>query len=310
MFTRFFVVTTLMMAMVMPATPAAAETWQHENGTLTLEQPPKRIITLNWAATEAVLMLGVTPVGVADLQGYHYWVQEPALPKDGVANVGTRVAPSLEAIAELEPDLIVTSAEMAPAASLLERIAPTYVISVYRPETNAFSRARDMLLTLGEMLDRREQAEAVMAGIEQTLEHQRARLEQANLQNRPVALANFLDPRHVRVYAPNGLYQTVLDGLQLDNAWPHKGNFWGFSVVGLEALAQYPDARLVVIEPTPPGLRETLADSPFWTYLPAVQRQQVYQIEPIWPFGGTYQVKRLATYLTNALLAGGSDHVR
>ncbi|NWO07818.1 MAG: iron-siderophore ABC transporter substrate-binding protein [Alteromonadaceae bacterium] len=309
MFTKLGPVIALVLAMVSLAAPATAETWHHENGTLTLDQPPTRIITLNWAATEAALLLGVTPVGVADLQGYHHWVRQPTLPEEGVANVGTRVAPSLEAIAELKPDLIVTSAEMAPAANLLERIAPTYVISVYRPETHSFEQARKMLLTLGEMLDRRERAESVLTDIEQTLEYERARLEEADLQGRPVALVNFLDARHVRVHAPNGLYQTALDALGLDNAWPHDGNFWGFSVVGLEALANYKDARLVAISPTPPGLRETLADSPFWTYLPAAQRRQVYQIDPVWPFGGTYQVKRLASYLTDALLAGGSDNV-
>ncbi|MCA2422823.1 ABC transporter substrate-binding protein, partial [Vibrio sp. 431] len=91
---------------------AHAGSWQHEGGTLTLDEPPKRIVTLNWAATESLLLLDVAPVGVADLTGYRTWVKEPALP-EGIANVGTRVAPSLEAIAELKPDLIVTSSEMA-----------------------------------------------------------------------------------------------------------------------------------------------------------------------------------------------------
>jgi ferric hydroxamate transport system substrate-binding protein len=66
----------------------------------------------------------------------------------------------------------------------------------------------------------------------------------------------------------------------------------------------------VVIEPTLPGLAETLSASPFWTYLPPVQREQIYRIEPVWPFGGVYPVKRLATLLTDSLLAGGSDNVR
>src|SRR5690606_21094711 len=101
---------------------AMAQTWQHAGGTETLDAPPERIVALNWAATESLLLLGISPVGVADKAGYATWVQEPELP-EGVANVGTRVAPSLEAIAELKPDLIVTSTEMAPAAELLERIA-------------------------------------------------------------------------------------------------------------------------------------------------------------------------------------------
>ncbi|WP_372998957.1 ABC transporter substrate-binding protein [Marinobacter sp.] len=288
---------------------ASAASWQHEQGTLTLDKTPERVIALNWAATEALLLLGITPIGVADRDGYNAWVKEPKLP-EGVANIGTRVAPSLEAIAELKPDLIVTSSEMAPAANLLGRIAPTYVVSVYKQGSRPFRKARDMLTTLGDMLDREERAEAVLDDIYQTLQKQRRRLENAGLTDRPVALVNFLDDRHVRVYAPNGLFQSALDALGLENAWPYSGNYWGFSVVGLEALAPYQESRIVVISPTLPGLSDTLANSPFWTYLPPVQREQVYQIDPVWPFGGVFPVKRLATLLADGLLDGGSDNVR
>lgn len=288
---------------------ANAKTWQHEGGTLTLDKTPERVVALNWAATEALLLLGVTPVGVADRDGYDVWVNEPELP-DSVPNVGTRVAPSLEAIAELKPDLIVTSAEMAPAAELLERIAPTYVISVYAEGSQPFEKASEMLITLGEMLGREARAESILADIDATLETQRRRLEEAGMTDRPVALVNFMDDRHVRIYAPNGLYQSALNALGLENAWPREGNFWGFSVVGLESIAPYEDSRIVVIAPTLPGLADTLANSPFWTYLPAVNRNQVYEIDAIWPFGGVFPVKRLATMLTDSLLEGGSDNVR
>ncbi|WP_150912723.1 ABC transporter substrate-binding protein [Marinobacter halotolerans] len=300
---------TIILALIVLPAIALADTWQHEQGTLTLDKTPKRVVTLNWAATEALLLLGVEPVGVADRDGYRVWVKEPELP-EGVANVGARVAPSLEAIAQLEPDLIVTSSEMAPAARLLQRIAPTYVVSVYKQDSQPFAKASEMLTTLGDMLNREAQAESVLRDIEQTLETQKRRLEQAGLTEQPVALVNFLDDRHVRIYAPNGLYQRTLTALGLENAWPHQGNYWGFSVVGLEAIAPYPDSRIVVIEPTLPGLAETLSASPFWTYLPPVQREQIYRIEPVWPFGGVFPVKRLATLLTDSLLAGGSDNVR
>jgi iron complex transport system substrate-binding protein len=273
------------------AVPALAGTWRHELGTLTLDGTPRRIVTLNWAATEAVLLLGVTPVGVANMDGYGYWVKEPPLPESGVFNVGLRMAPSLEAIAELKPDLIVTSTELAPAAELLERIAPTYVISVYRDGSQPYETARTQLLTL----DREDRAQAVLDDIEQTLASQRARLERAGLTDRPVLLVSFMDDRHVRLYTPNGLFQKALDGLGLSNAWPTPGSFWGFSLVGLEAIAEYPDARLIVLSPTPPGLAE---------------RQQVYQIDTVWPFGGVYPIKRLATLITDSLLAGGADRVR
>lgn len=283
--------------------------WRHEAGTLTLNAPPTRIVALNWAATEALLLLGITPVGVADRDGYGTWVQAPALPDAGVANVGSRSAPSLEAIAELKPDLIVTSAELAPAASQLEALAPTYVISLYTPGADPFERATRQLRTLADMTGRRARAERVLAELNATLDQERARLADAGLAGIPVALVNFLDTRHVRIYARNGLYQTVLDRLGLVNAWQAPGNFWGFSVTGLDALAATPDARLAVIAPTPPGLADSLAESPFWTYLPSVQKHRVYPVEATWPFGGVYPIQRLARALTDRLLAGGVDRV-
>lgn len=286
-----------------------AGTWPHEGGKLTLTKAPERIVALNWAATEALLLLDVTPVGVADRDAYLHWVQEPALP-EGVHNIGSRTAPSLEAIAELKPDLIVTSSELSPAADLLKSIAPTYVISVYKEGHQPFTQARKMLLTLGEILGRKAQAEAVLSDLDQTLAHERMRLESAGLTDRPIALVSFLDERHVRINAPNGILQTTLDRLGLENAWSKRGNFWGFSVIGLESVAPYSDARLVVISPTLPGLADNLANSPFWTHLPPVRQKEVYQIDTVWNFGGIHPVKRLATLLTDALLAGGGRNVR
>lgn len=310
MFTRLSIrILVVLLFLGLASLSANAKTWQHEYGSVSLDDTPKRIITLNWAATEALLLLGVTPVGMADRDGYKVWVNEPELP-DGVANIGTRVAPSLEAIAELKPDLIVTSSEMAPASLQLERIAPTYVISVYKEGHRPFQKAREMLTTLAEMLGREARAKAILADLEQTLAAQRQRLEEADMTGRSVALVNFLDDRHVRIYAPNSLYQSTLNALGLENAWPMEGNFWGFSVVGLEAIAPYQDSRIVVISPVLPGLADTLANSPFWTYLPPVTRNQVYQIDAVWPFGGVFPVKRLAIMLTDALLEGGSDNVR
>ena len=62
----------------------------------------------------------------------------------------------------------------------------------------------------------------------------------------------------------------------------------------------------MVISPTLPGLADSLANSPFWSHLPPVRNRQIYQVDPVWTFGGLYPVKRLALLLTDALLAGGS----
>ncbi|MDX1635755.1 MAG: iron-siderophore ABC transporter substrate-binding protein, partial [Marinobacter sp.] len=221
----------LLLLLLLALPVQAAGVWSHERGQLELSKTPTRIVALNWAATEALLLLGVVPVGVADLAGYPVWVQEPPLP-EGPQNVGSRSAPSLEAIAELKPDLIVTSGQLAPAWELLRGIAPTYVISVYDKGAEPYQRARTMLLTLAEILGRQERAQAVLAEQDQVMTQQRQRLQAAGLAGTPVALVNFMDDRHVRINAPNGILQAGLEGLGLRNAWQQPGNFWGFAMVG------------------------------------------------------------------------------
>lgn len=289
--------------------PVQAGTWQHERGEFELTATPERIVALDWAATEALLLLGVTPVGVGDRDYYPVWVKEPELPP-GAHNVGARRSPSLEAIAELRPDLIVTSGHLVPAWELLESIAPTYVMSIYDESGEPFERARHMLLTLANILDREELALAQLRELDAALTENRRRLEAAGLTDIPIALVNFMDDRHVRVNAANGIFDAALDGLGLKNAWQTPGNVWGFAMAGLEDLADRPDARIVVISPTAAGLGEQLSRSPFWQWLPAVRQNHVYQIDPVWAYGGVGAVRRLAGLLTEALLAGGGDSVR
>lgn len=299
----------VLVVLLLLAGPAqAAGVWTHERGELELAATPTRVVALNWAATEALLLLGVVPVGVADLAGYPVWVQEPPLP-EGPRNVGRRSAPSLEAIAELKPDLIVTSGQLAPAWELLRDIAPTYVISVYDKGAQPYQRARTMLLTLAEILGREDRAKEVLAEHDRVLAEQRQRLQEAGLAERPVALVNFMDDRHVRINAPNGILQAGLEGLGLQNAWHQPGNFWGFAMVGLEALADMDEARLVAIRPLAPTLPEQLARSPFWQYLPMVEQGRIHAIDPVWAYGGVHSVTRLARLLTDALLAGGDQNV-
>ncbi|MBS3804527.1 MAG: ABC transporter substrate-binding protein [Oleiphilaceae bacterium] len=288
---------------------AQSAVWQHERGQLVLEGAPERIVTLNWAATESLLMLGVNPIGVADRDDYPIWVQQPVLPA-GSYDVGARRSPSLEAIAELKPDLILASGQLVPAWDLLDSIAPTYVMSIYDDGARPFERARTLLLTLGNILEREDRARAELRELDEIMLENRGRLEAAGLTGKPIALVNFLDDRHVRINAPNGIFQAALEGLGLDNAWQKPGNFWGFSTVGLEALAAQPDVRIVVISPTAPGLAGQLSSSPFWTHLPAVRQGEVYQVEPVWAYGGVGAVKRLAVLLTETLLAGGQTNVR
>ena len=70
---------------------------------------PTRIVALEWLPVELLLALGVAPYGVADVQSYNLWVNEPALPAS-VIDVGLRTEPNLELLTQMKPSWLVWSA--------------------------------------------------------------------------------------------------------------------------------------------------------------------------------------------------------
>jgi ABC-type Fe3+-citrate transport system substrate-binding protein len=96
-------------------------------GTVSVPKNPVRVVALEWTYMEDVLTLGVQPVGVADIEGYHNWVDISVELGDDVVDVGTRQAPNLELIAELEPDLIIAFKDSSLFYEGMETIAPLVV---------------------------------------------------------------------------------------------------------------------------------------------------------------------------------------
>ncbi|WP_442907970.1 hypothetical protein [Halomonas sp. PA16-9] len=116
-----------------------------------------------------------------------------------------------------------------------------------------------------------------------------------------------MDARHVRVFGENSLYNAVLEQLDLPNAWDQSTNAWGFALVGIEALARYPEATLVIIDPLPTGVEEKLAKSGLWQQLPSVRHNRIVHLPPVWSFGALPSAQRFARKLTTALEAAPAD---
>ena len=108
----------------------------HFGGTTTIPALPQRVVVIATGQTDAILTLGVVPVGVAygdDADLVPRYVRD-AFPQYAaqlatVASVGSRQSPNLESIAALHPDLVLANA----AASqdtypALSEIAPTVLV--------------------------------------------------------------------------------------------------------------------------------------------------------------------------------------
>jgi iron complex transport system substrate-binding protein len=90
-----------------PTTEDTSYTVDHVMGTETFEKTPERIVILTNEGTEALLAMGVTPVGAVQSWTGDPWYEHIADQMKDVEVVGLESAVNVEAVAALQPDLII-----------------------------------------------------------------------------------------------------------------------------------------------------------------------------------------------------------
>lgn len=262
---------------------------------------PQRVITLNWAATEQVLELGVTPLAVADVTGYRDWVVQPAL-ADGVADVGLRQEPNLERIAELKPDLIITGDQQQDLVPRLSQIAPVLHFESFSSGHNNADAARGALVQLARVLDKEALAEQRLTELDARFEELKVRLHQHfGAQLPKVTVVRLMDSSHVRIYGDNGMPQYALERLGIAPALPQPVSQWGQVQKKLTDLGAIRDGVVLYIEPFPEA--DKLFATPLWRAMPFVRAQRVAAVPSTWTYGGIMSLGYLADNLTESLLS-------
>ncbi|MFX9123752.1 hypothetical protein ABTN41_20005, partial [Acinetobacter baumannii] len=84
-----------------------------------------------------------------------------------------------------------------------------------------------------------------------------------------------------RIFGADSMFGEVLARLGLANAWTQPTSYSAMAPVGIETLAQFPDARIAVIGPEPPDVPAMLARNAFWQALPPVRAGRVAMLGPI-----------------------------
>ena len=141
---------------------------------VTIPQPPQRIVSIFASNTEllAALELSDRIVGIEDYTRY------PPGIRDGRAIVGGRLGFSAEAIARLEPDLVVLTPARQAAATLIQPMEAAgipVVVLLHRDLEQVFENLR----FLGRVTGEETAAEAAVEALQARLEHVRARIADA-----------------------------------------------------------------------------------------------------------------------------------
>ncbi len=140
---------------------AAPVTVSHARGELVLPQMPKRVVVFDVASLDTLDALGVDVAGVpgTNMPAFLAKYQDARY-----AKVGTLFEPDYEAVAALEPDLIIIGGRSAPKYDALAKIAPTIDLTIDPKSFLASAEAH--VDTLGRIFGKEDEAKALDARLE------------------------------------------------------------------------------------------------------------------------------------------------
>lgn len=165
-----------------------SRTIRHKYGATKVTGTPERIVSVGFTDHDAVLALGVVPVGMGR------WLENGAVwpwNKDELGGeepeIVTPGEPNLERVAALEPDLIVglSSGMTRETYETLSRIAPT--VDHSDAYVDFGTPWQEVTRVVGKALDRQDKAEGLVAGINARFE--KARRQHPEFGGKTVALA-------------------------------------------------------------------------------------------------------------------------
>ncbi|MBC7292058.1 MAG: ABC transporter substrate-binding protein [Actinotalea sp.] len=275
-----------------PAVASGPVTVTDERGEVTLDAPARDVVSLEWGLTENLLSLGVVPVGQADVAGYTTWNTVAPLTGD-VADVGFRGEPSLEAIAALDADLVVTTTDL--PEDVIAQIEQTVPVLAVRGSdaTDPLGYLERTVELLGAATGTQDRATELLAELDAAVAEGRAALEAAGLAGAPVVMADGWDTNgvvSVRMFTEGSYLGALLEELGLDNVWTGAGDpDYGLATTDVEGLTELADVDFLYLVNgafTDP-FGESLAGNPIWEQRPFVTSGSVHRLpDGIWLFGG------------------------
>ncbi|WP_047044049.1 iron-siderophore ABC transporter substrate-binding protein [Vibrio mexicanus] len=269
-------------------------------GEQVLDAVPQRVAALNWDIAEQVIELAVEPVGMPDIAGYEEWVVKPAVP-ESTQDIGTRVEPNFERLAQLEPDVIIIASPQLDLLPRLEKIAPVLYYHTYSDKHNNSQAAINNFTQIAQALDKQALAHQKLDDMETQLAAMSAQLDRAFPSGKPnVNAFRFASTTSVYLYGDNSTTQYVLEKLGFNPKIEKPASQWGVTQVRINELKNIEDGIGLYFKPFDQEAK--LSRSVLWQALPFVRYGKVNSVEPVWNYGGAMSLLYTAQAVTDSLL--------
>jgi len=264
---------------------------KHAMGEETIVGTPERIVILTNEGTEALLSVGVKPVGAVQSWVGDPWYEHIAEGMEGVEVVGDELQPNIELIASLKPDLIIgNKVRQEKIYEQLKQIAPT----IYSDDLAGDWKINFSLYM--EALGKKEEGERLMAEFDKRVRETSAKL--TDKLDTKVSVARF-SASQVRIYQKQTFSGVLLE--QLGFARPESQDKDSFiEVMSKETIPSMDGDVLFYFVTEAAGkadaakvVKEWMND-PLFKNLNVAKKNKVVPVdEAIWNTAGGYQAANL-----------------
>ena len=231
-------------------------TVRHTAGETEICGRPEKIVALSPYTLEPILALGLQPAGFANhapFTGKQYDRPAQQIPYLGdrvttqPANVGTAYEPSIEAILEIQPDLIVGNKWLREYETL-SSIAPTIFLKSSDVEAN--------LRAIAQAVGQPEKAEELIASIQQRIADSRQDFAAIVAERPQLLVLASSDTREFQVFRPSEnlcgflpseLGFQIVSPLETEQSKSGRTGWQGATPISLETLPQLDEADAIVL---------------------------------------------------------------
>lgn len=278
--------------------------------TVELDKPAERVAVLEWQQIEDTLTLCITPVAVADAEGYTTWDTAEVLP-EGVVDVGTRQEPNLDALFATNPDLVIVEAS-GPDDEVIGQLEAYDVPVLATIGADAADPIAKMLGTfdlIAQATGREERAEVVKEEFNDYLADAKGALADADLPTTDfVFFDGWVDGGNValRPFGQGSLIGELGEELGLTNAWTGETDAaYGLGQTDIEGMLAVGDATLLhtgTVGDESDEFLEALGGNSIWQTVPAVAEGRIHSFPAgIWTFGGPRSAQQIIDAYVGAL---------
>jgi len=263
---------------------ATTRTLTHAMGETEIPANPQRVVILTNEGTEALLAMGVTPVGAVKSHLGDPWYDHIADRMEGVANVGVEGQPNLEVIIGLKPDLIIgNKMRQEEVYDELSAIAPTIFSETLRGDW------QENFKLYADALGKTEEGEKVLADYSAKVEDLRTKL--GDKLSTQVSIVRFMSG-DTRIYWKDTFSGVILS--QIGLARPPAQDIDDFAARGVtKERIEEMDGDIMFYFSYETGNGEATAveedwvNDPLWQSLDVVKAGKAYKVsDAIWNTAG------------------------